>query len=458
MTDSNLPKKKKKVTFTASEGGIEKAENALKRLGFESKSNFAKSQLISRSTVTKFFQGEPIQLDSLKRICDALDLSWKEVMGMLLAEDRGRSLLLDQTMVEANEMVGKRSTLRRQVTVVDSTSEKVKSVITIEGDVDSVDNWRIFQLILRQHSGSSINIVDIESGSIRLIIDGSHEDIQKLIANFMVGKLTELDELPIRSIQILTENLDIKTSSKWDLVKEIVDSRRTIIGADLSNTDLSDTDLSGANLIGANLSGTDLSGADLSDANLSDADLSSANLSGAHLGNANLGGANLISANLSNTHLAKACLIHANLSKTNLSRANLSNTYLTNANLRNAYLSNSSLFGAHLNNAELSNANLSGADLNNSCLIGSYLTNADLSNANLRNADLGNANLSHANLSRANLSRANLFDANLSCADVQDTRFGYNTGISESMKIDLENRGAIFEDSSGDRSETYAFR
>jgi uncharacterized protein YjbI with pentapeptide repeats len=66
--------------------------------------------------------------------------------------------------------------------------------------------------------------------------------------------------------------------------------------------------------------------------------------------------------------------------------------------------------------------------------------------------------LSNADLSGANLSSAILSYANLSGADVENTRFGDNQGISESMKIDLRRRGAIFADSPGDQSETYALR
>ncbi|MFM6036224.1 MAG: pentapeptide repeat-containing protein [Sphaerospermopsis kisseleviana] len=72
---------------------------------------------------------------------------------------------------------------------------------------------------------------------------------------------------------------------------------------------------------------------------------------------------------------------------------------------------------------------------------------ADLSGADLRVADLSGANLSGANLSRANLSRANL-----SGATVENAIFGDNQGISPAMKRDLIERGAIFEDSPGDRS------
>ncbi|WP_414590510.1 pentapeptide repeat-containing protein, partial [Anabaena sp. CCY 9614] len=56
------------------------------------------------------------------------------------------------------------------------------------------------------------------------------------------------------------------------------------------------------------------------------------------------------------------------------------------------------------------------------------------------------------NLSGANLSGANLSGANLSGANIENARFGNNQGLSESIKRELIQRGAIFEDSSGDHS------
>jgi uncharacterized protein YjbI with pentapeptide repeats len=73
--------------------------------------------------------------------------------------------------------------------------------------------------------------------------------------------------------------------------------------------------------------------------------------------------------------------------------------------------------------------------------------------ANLVKAYLNNVNLVEANLSGANLSGANLSGANLSRAKVIHTRFGDNLGIPESLKSDLIQRGAIFEDSPGDRDK-----
>jgi uncharacterized protein YjbI with pentapeptide repeats len=64
------------------------------------------------------------------------------------------------------------------------------------------------------------------------------------------------------------------------------------------------------------------------------------------------------------------------------------------------------------------------------------------------------ANLSNANLSNANLIETNLSGANLSNTNIKNTRFVYNIGISDSTKQNLIDRGAIFDDSPGDRSES----
>jgi uncharacterized protein YjbI with pentapeptide repeats len=87
------------------------------------------------------------------------------------------------------------------------------------------------------------------------------------------------------------------------------------------------------------------------------------------------------------------------------------------------------------------------ADLSRADLRVADLRGADLRVANLRDADLRGADLRGADLSDANLS-----DANLSGIQVEKTRFRNNLGIIKELKKDLINRGAIFEDSPGDRS------
>ena len=130
-------------------------------------------------------------------------------------------------------------------------------------------------------------------------------------------------------------------------------------------------------------------------------------------------------------------LAGGNLLGTNLSGVDFSGANLYRVNLR----------GAELDDADLSEANLSNANLGGADLSGAYLANADLSHANLHRASLALANLSGANLSGADLSEANLSNTNLSGAKLKDARFGKNPGISEEAKLNLKQRGAIFEES-----------
>ncbi|AOW98657.1 hypothetical protein BJP34_03640 [Moorena producens PAL-8-15-08-1] len=311
--------------MTASSKGIEKAEKALIRLGFDSKSNFAKSQRLSRSTVTKFFNFKSIQLDSLKRICQALTLDWKEIAG--IAEENPSQPLTrnESSSLELVEGVEQGQAPRRKVTVIDKQSETIKAVIILEGDIDSVKNLKFIQSILRDYSGDSINIIDIKPGSIRLIVEGSSEDIERLVSRIKSGEIKELRGFPVQDIEILSERLEDDQNNefdqKWPLVEEIASRgavRRDLSNADLSDADLSNVNLSDANLIGANLSNADLSDADLSYTILSGADLSDAILNSAHLRGAYLNSAHLSAADLSDSNLIGADLRGADLSGTNL--------------------------------------------------------------------------------------------------------------------------------------------
>lgn len=73
---------KKRLLVIATHQGIEKAKKALLREGLGTKTNFANARRLSRTTVTKFFNREPIQLDSLQRICEELTLPWKEIIDL----------------------------------------------------------------------------------------------------------------------------------------------------------------------------------------------------------------------------------------------------------------------------------------------------------------------------------------------------------------------------------------
>jgi uncharacterized protein YjbI with pentapeptide repeats len=110
-------------------------------------------------------------------------------------------------------------------------------------------------------------------------------------------------------------------------------------------------DLSGADLRRANLRAAFLLEANFSDADLTGAQLSAAFLGGAFLTNTKLGGANLSEASLSAARLAAA-----NLSGANLSGAELTGAMLLRTNLEGANLTGCSVYGISAWNVKLGGA------------------------------------------------------------------------------------------------------
>jgi uncharacterized protein YjbI with pentapeptide repeats len=293
-------------------------------------------------------------------------------------------------------------------------SNKVLELV-IEVGIDELtpeNNDKIISFLQKIARDETIKPIMKLKGSIRLFLEGSEDGLQRLADLHQSGELQALlnelksDDIPEIIVKKAEFTTDAKVIEKDELIKAIREGT-------IDKTTLRFVDLSGAILIGAILSEANLRGANLSDANLRWANLSDANLRWANLRGANLSGAILIEANLS----------AANLSGADLRKANLSDAILIEANL--------------------SKANLSGAKLRE----------ADLRKANLREANLSEANLIGAILREANLSGANLSDANLSGADVENAIFINATGITPEQKQDLIRRGAIFGDTSNDRSK-----
>ncbi|MEG4197014.1 pentapeptide repeat-containing protein [Microcoleus sp. Pol12A5] len=124
----------------------------------------------------------------------------------------------------------------------------------------------------------------------------------------------------------------------------------------------------------------------------------------------------------------------------------LRGTTLSAVDFSSANLDRVNFRGANLSDADFSDANLQNAKFGGADLSGAFLGNADLSGADLHKASLALANLSGANLSGANLLEVNLTNTNFSGANVESARFGNNSGMDEEMQVNLQQRGAIFEE------------
>lgn len=165
MTTDKTDTKRKRITITLSEKGKHRAELALRRMGFMSKSNLAEASFLSRSTVSKFFALKPISLDSFQMICDVLNINWQEVAEL---EDEKtltfKSNKQNSLSLEREKELNVSEKPIRQVKVIDSDTEEIKVSITLQGDLNSVANINVITAILKEHSGNTIEITDISKG------------------------------------------------------------------------------------------------------------------------------------------------------------------------------------------------------------------------------------------------------------------------------------------------------
>jgi uncharacterized protein YjbI with pentapeptide repeats len=337
----------------------------------------------------------------LKAIAERLQTQAASLKGSERAENVLKSSNTSNLIQVAQENTGVSSREHETVQLIPAlTSETIEpkasrklATFVLSGTIDSIDEIKlkaIFEHLqkIARNAGENVEltILNVEEGSIKITLGGSPESLKWLEEVFKSGELTEVLGIPVEDVQLE----DVTTEEyKSHVVQALINQK--FIGNDLSNFDLSNVNLNGANLSGVNLNGANLSGADLSEAYLSGA------------------------------YLRRAYLSGANLSSANLSEANLSEAYLSEANLR----------GANLRGANLRGANLRGANLRG---------------ANLRDASLRGASLRGVNLSTADLKYADLKYADLSDAIVVNALFGGNEGLTEDMKRDLKQRGAIFGD------------
>jgi uncharacterized protein YjbI with pentapeptide repeats len=383
-------------TIGASTNGLHIVDKARRKKMWK-KSEKAWVELVPTSVATlrRFWAGLAIQAETFQGICEAVGVK-------------------DWELIADYERVYEKMEDRKCRGGVISPDEVHQSRLSfaIKGSIDEIDKKKLDAIVILLQTlvgDTTIEIVDIDEGSIKLILGGSPKAIEMIEALFRSGKLTQLCGTSVQDVHIIDKNelcLLIKKNGG-----------------------------SALNFKGANLNRADLNGADLRVADLSGVDLHFADLRGADLRGANLRGANLS---------------NARLSEANLSHTDLSGIDLRAAHLRNAILSGAVLRGANLRAAILRGTDLSGADLSTANLFNAVIAEADLSNANLNNADLTKTNLRGAILHRAvlrgaDLRGADLREAELSEAYLYRTRFGNNLGLKESDILNLKKRGGIVD-------------
>ena len=308
----------------------------------------------------------------------------------------------------------------------------------------------LLELLRKITDDQEITITDIEQGSIKLTLKGSQKSLEKIESLFKSGDLNKISgDITVENVQFTEDNCLAFTIAGDVNADEITYLKSTIIGQNLAESPKQLAEESSANPFSVKTVSTNEASKEINNKLIESIKKPNflqriiRRFGRINLKEANLSGADLIEADLRKADLRGADLRKANLSGAKLSEAILSGAYLSGANLRRAFLSE----------ADLSEANLSGAIVSEANLSGAMVSEANLREANLRGANLVWANLSGAILSEADLSEADLSEADLSGAKVENAIFIDATGITPEQKQDLIRRGAIFGDTSNDRSK-----
>jgi uncharacterized protein YjbI with pentapeptide repeats len=248
----------------------------------------------------------------------------------------------------------------------------------------------LLELLRKITDDQEITITDIEQGSIKLTLKGSQKSLEKIESLFKSGELNKISEdITVENLQFTEDNCLAFTIAGDVNADEITYLKSTIIGQNLAESPKQLAEESSANPLIVKTVSINKASKEIN---------------------------NKLIESIKKPNFLQRIIRR-------FRRINLRGANLSGANLRGANLSDADLIGANLSDADLIGANLIGADL------------------------------SWAILSKANLSDANLSDANLRGANVKKAIFIDATGITPEQKQDLIRRGAIFGDTSNDRSK-----
>ncbi|MEM6452173.1 MAG: pentapeptide repeat-containing protein [Cyanobacteria bacterium P01_D01_bin.105] len=268
------------ATVRATIAGLNLVDAARKKKGWTKRDEvWAGLATTSKSTLGRFWSGVPISTETFKQICLAVGIAesdWEELVSTEgLQESYGRS-------------------------------GKSHAVITLDVRLDDISPEDLHLLVTRL-AKYGLSLRDVTEGSIRLLLEGSPEDIAAINAIHLSGELSAILSASVRSVQRVDLAGWIREHNGEALCLRFADLgfaylRRANLGfADLRSADLRSAILSFAILSDADLRASDLRRANLHSADLHDANLGFAILSFSNLRNANLRGANLRGANVTAT-------------------------------------------------------------------------------------------------------------------------------------------------------------
>ncbi|RUS92416.1 hypothetical protein DSM106972_099130 [Dulcicalothrix desertica PCC 7102] len=215
-------------SYKISKAGLEKAKKAFEIKGW-TQEYLAGRTNCTRQVVSKFFGRGSVEKRFFQAICTELLLDWGEIAD-LDSEEKEDIKPSDRNMKHAVQTASmvlqeKDEVIQQSSSYPELTTQGQKRLgYAIVGSVDKVDVQKLKTIValLQSITGdTSIEIVGIEEGSIKLILEGSQESLEKIKSLFKAGELTEISGIPIVDVQFLSTEIWSKKRLAFTITSNI---------------------------------------------------------------------------------------------------------------------------------------------------------------------------------------------------------------------------------------------
>jgi hypothetical protein len=145
----------------------------------------------------------------------------------------------------------------------ESNGSTKRLAFVIAGEIDQADQaflQAILETLQKKAGDTSLALVAVQKGSIKLILSGTPEGLERLQALFEAGELTEVLGTPVEAVQFVEPEIADSNDEKEIVAQsQLVDATKIrgggqdLRGRDISKTALSSAELTGTNLIAVSL-------------------------------------------------------------------------------------------------------------------------------------------------------------------------------------------------------------
>jgi transcriptional regulator with XRE-family HTH domain len=208
-------------SLRVSKEGLKRAKTAFNLTGW-TQEYLAGSVKCTRPTVNKFLAGGYVEKRIFEALCGELKLTVAEIADFESEEEQlSKSLdsngsrvqtlqenISESSQEECSTMGGLTEPLAG--TKEQNQTEEERLGFAIVGSVAKTEmkKFKAVVGVLQKITGdTSLEIVDIEKGSIRLILEGSQESLEQIEALFKSGQLKEVEGIQVEDVQILAPNV-----------------------------------------------------------------------------------------------------------------------------------------------------------------------------------------------------------------------------------------------------------